>query len=56
VKAVLGEPDEVWEPQTSDHGILAGERGLVYSGAENAFVLVVIRNHLVVRVAGSVLP
>lgn len=56
VKTVLGDPDEVWEPQTSDHGILAGERGFVYSGTENGFVLVVLRNHLVVRVAGSVLP
>lgn len=56
VRKVLGEPDEIWEPKTSDHGILAGEIGLVYSGPESSFVLIVLRNHAVVRVAGSVLP
>lgn len=56
VRSALGEPDEVWEPQTSSHGILPGERGFVYGGPENAFVLVVLRERRVVRVAGSVLP
>lgn len=56
VRSALGEPDEVWVPQTSAHGILPGERGFVYGGPENAFVLVVLRGRRVVRVAGSVLP
>jgi len=56
VRRVLGEPDEIWESQTSSHGILVDERGFVYGGPEGSFVLVVLRNHVVVRIAGSVLP
>jgi hypothetical protein len=56
VRKMLGDPDEIWRPQTSDHGLLNGEIGFVYGGSENDFVLIVLRNRVVVRVAASVLP
>ena len=56
VKNAMGSPDEIWTADTSDHGILPGETGLVYGGGENNFVLIVLRAGVVVRVAGSVLP